>query len=83
MIVDWPTFRNRTTMPGPGASEIEFAEVTFSVSTNEDVMTLLAELLSNQYAFFAAVSKEWRNACGKRPRITQALRADPSIFQLV
>ena len=69
-------------MPGPGASEIEFAEVTFSVSTNEDVMTLLAELLSNQYAFFAGVSKAWSKAWKGLPKTTQAITADTSISQL-
>lgn len=76
-------FRNGNTMPGTKASEITPALVDFPLHTEGDVMIMLVQLLSDQYAFFAAVSKEWRNACGKRPRITQALRADPSVFQLV
>ena len=45
-------------------------------------MTLLAQLLSNQHAFFAGVSKEWRNAWENLPRLTQAITADTSVSQL-
>ena len=45
-------------------------------------MALLAELLSTQYAFFAGISKEWRNAWGELPKVTQAITADTSASQL-
>ena len=45
-------------------------------------MTLLAELLSNQYAFFAGVSKEWRDAWGDLPQTTQAITADTTVSQM-
>ena len=45
-------------------------------------MTLLAQLLSNQHAFFGGVSKEWRNAWENLPRLTQAITADTSVSQL-
>ena len=45
-------------------------------------MTVLAELLSNRYAFFGEVSKDWRSAWGELPKITQAITADTSISQL-
>ena len=45
-------------------------------------MTLLAQLLSNQYAFFADVSIDWKNACGELPKITEAITADTTVSQL-
>lgn len=45
-------------------------------------MTLLAELLSNQYAFFGGVSKDWKNAWGQQPKTTQAITPDTSVSQL-
>lgn len=44
-------------------------------------MTALAELLSNQYAFFAELSRVWRAAWGKLPKRTQAITLDISISQ--
>ena len=45
-------------------------------------MTLLVQLLSNQLAVFAGVSKEWRNGWENLPRLTQAITADTSVSQL-
>ena len=56
--------------------------VVFPLQGNGDIMTLLADLLSNQYAFFAEVSRDWRNACDHLPRLTQAITADTSVSQL-
>lgn len=38
--------------------EIPPADMEFSHQLNRDVMALLAELLSNQYVFFAVVSTQ-------------------------
>ena len=43
-------------MPGSDYTEIKVTGDIFPLNANRDVMTLLAELLSNQYAFFAEVS---------------------------
>ncbi|CAN0110981.1 unnamed protein product, partial [Laminaria digitata] len=64
------------------AAGTETAGEGFPLHTNRDVMTLLAELLSNQYAFFAGVSNHWRNAWGELPKTTQAITADTSVSQL-
>lgn len=61
---------------------MQASTVHFSLSSNRDVMTLLAELLSNQHASFAGVSKEWRGAWGSLPKTTQAIMADTSLGQL-
>lgn len=45
-------------------------------------MTMLVELLSNQYASFAGVSREWRNGWGDLPKTTQAISADTTVSQL-
>lgn len=49
---------------------------------NRDVISLLAKLLSDQYVFFASVSRDWRNAWGDLPKLTQAVTADTSVSQL-
>lgn len=69
-------------MARPKSSKFEPDGVGFSVVASRDVMTLLAELLSNQHAFFAGVSKDWRNAWGGLPKITRAITVDTSISQL-
>ena len=51
-------------MPRIKSVEIEPAGVGFGLHSNRTVMTLLAELLSDQYAFFAGTSKGWRNSWG-------------------
>ena len=81
---DDPTlmFRDGNTMTGPNTTEIESSAAEFSIRNNQDVMALLAELLSNQYAFFAGVSREWRNAWSDLPKFTQAITPDTSISQL-
>ena len=43
-------------MTGSDDTETEPTGDAFPLNANRDVMTLLAELLSNQYAFFAEVS---------------------------
>lgn len=45
-------------------------------------MTLLVALLSNQYAFFAGVSKPWKAAWGNFPKLTQAVTPDTFVSQL-
>ncbi|CAM9217472.1 unnamed protein product, partial [Laminaria digitata] len=74
--------RSGIIMPGTKAPETENTVVGFALCTNGDVMTLLAELLSNQHAFFAGVAKEWRAAWGGLPTITQAITADTTVSQL-
>ncbi|CAM9839972.1 unnamed protein product, partial [Laminaria digitata] len=74
--------RNGNSMPETQATEIVPAGVDISACTNRDVLTLLAELLSNQYSFFAEVSKDWRDAWGDNPKTTQAITADTSVSQL-
>lgn len=54
----------------------------FSLGTNQDVLELLAELVSNQHAFFAGVSREWREAWGELPKDTRAITATTSVSQL-
>ncbi|CAM9218212.1 unnamed protein product, partial [Laminaria digitata] len=44
------------------AQSTEMESVIFRVQTNRDIMAVLAELVSNQYAFFAEVSRDWKNA---------------------
>ena len=63
-------------MPGSDYTEIKVTGDIFPLNANRDVMTLLAELLSNQHALFAEVSIDWKNAWGELPKITQALTAD-------
>ena len=69
-------------MPGSDYTEIKVTGDIFPLNANRDVMTLLAELLSNQHALFAEVSIDWKNAWGELPKITQALTADTTISQL-
>lgn len=45
-------------------------------------MTVLAGVLCNQYAFFAEVSTDWRDAWGAHMKTTQAITADTSVSQL-
>ena len=54
----------------------------FSLGTHLAVMSSPAALLSNQYAFFPEVSKEWRDAWGGRPRITLTTTSETSVSQL-
>eukprot|EP00904_Undaria_pinnatifida_P007971 jgi/Undpi1/4303/HiC_scaffold_17.g07669.m1 len=74
--------RQGSTTPGDHVSETEHSRDEFSLGTNGDVMALLAEFLSNQHAFFAGVSKQWRNAWGRLPKTTKAITADTSVSQL-
>lgn len=69
-------------MPDTQAAARELVEEGFPLDTNRDVMALLAQLLSNQHAFFAGVSKGWRNAWGDFPKTTRAITADTSVSQL-
>lgn len=77
-----PVFRIRNANLRTEAAEIASAGVGFSLHTNNDVMSLLAELLSDQYAFFAGVSGEWINAWGDLLKLTQAITADTTASQL-
>lgn len=63
-LSDGPTFRIRNAKLRTEAAEVTSARVEFLLHTNRDVMILLTELLSNEYAFFAGVSKEWRHVWG-------------------
>ena len=69
-------------MPITGSTKKPPAGDSFTRATNPDVMTVLAELLSNQHVFFAGVSKYRRNAWGGFPKRTQAITPDTSISQL-
>lgn len=69
-------------MSGAEDNETDPAGKLFPLQSNRDVMTVLANLLSNQYVFFAGVSKDWRSACGHLPKLTQAITADTSVSQL-
>lgn len=74
--------RTGDTMQGAAATYVSSSGVGFPLHTNRDVMVLLTELLSNQYAFFASISKEWRNTWGDLPKRTRAITADTSVLQL-
>lgn len=69
-------------MPSTEPADMVLSAVEFSLRANRDVMALLAELLSNQYWFFAGVSKEWKRAWGELPKTTQAITADTTVSQL-
>ncbi|CAM9242002.1 unnamed protein product [Laminaria digitata] len=81
-VVVCVTVKHRNTMVGTDATAGDTCAAEFSLNTNRDVMTLLAEILSNQHAFFAGVSKDWRNAWRHLPKTTQAITADTSVSQL-
>lgn len=53
-----------------------------SLHRNGDILAILAGLLSNQYAFFAEVSKDWRDAWGDMPKTTSAITTYTSVSQL-
>lgn len=42
-------------MPGAGATAGKIAAEEFPLRANHDVMTVLAQMLSNQHVFFAGV----------------------------
>lgn len=70
-VADCPMSRSGNSMQSAEAKDQESsAGVEFPLDTNQDVMVLLVELLSNQHAFFAGVSKEWRTLGGtsQKPR---------------
>ena len=69
-------------MQGAAATYRGSSGVDFPLHTNQDVMALLAKLLSDQYGFFASISKEWRDAWGDLPKRTRAITADTSVSQL-
>lgn len=46
-------------------------------------MALLADLLADQYAFFAGVSKDWNRARGVLPKTARAITVDTSVSQLL
>ncbi|CAM9889809.1 unnamed protein product, partial [Laminaria digitata] len=73
--------RNGNAMLDDKAIEVKPAGMGFRLDTNADVMNLLAELLSNQYVFFAGVSKDWKTAWGRLPKITQAITAKTTVSQ--
>ena len=75
-------FRHRNAMPVTDPADLNRARGKVLLFTNQDVMTLLAHVLSNQHAFFAGVSKEWRNAWGDLPKVTQAVSSDTYVSQL-
>ena len=80
---NFPTSRISKIVAGTEATQNgDFSTGRFPLHTNRDVMTVLAELLSNQHLFFAGVSKEWRHAWGKRPKTTRAITAETSPSQL-
>ncbi|MEP6135338.1 hypothetical protein [Marinobacter sp.] len=60
----------------------KFAGNEFPLQTDKVVMTLLGEMLSNQYVFFAEESKDWKGAWGKLPKTTNAITADTTVSQL-
>lgn len=69
-------------MPGTESTELQLAGMIAWLCSNGEVFTLLAKLLSNQHAFFATVSKDWKNAWDDLPTTTQAITPDTSISQL-
>ena len=74
------TFRIEKTMTSTEAAGNDASGAWFSLDTNRDVMTVLADLLSNHHMFFAGVSKGWRHAWGKRPKTTKAISADTCLL---
>ncbi|CAM9474032.1 unnamed protein product [Laminaria digitata] len=74
--------RSENTVPDTEDTEEANTGSGFSLCPDRDVMTLLAELLSNQHAFFAGVSKEWKTAWGGLPKLTRAITADTAVSQL-
>ena len=49
-------------MSGIQDAAADSSGATIFLGANGDVVSLLANLLSNQYFFFTSVSKEWRDA---------------------
>lgn len=76
------TFRNGTSTTGYEATETDSSGVGFPLDANLDLMSLLAEILSDQHVFFAGVSTTWRNAWGDLPKYTRAITPDTSVSQL-
>lgn len=81
-VADCSTSRKESIMPVTEAIVKTPVGLEFSIDTNRDVMTVLAQLLSNQHEFFAGVSKQWRNAWGDLPQTTRAITAETYVSQL-